>query len=703
MNKLGRRGFLKTMGSGALAAASLPLSIRRALAIPAKNRTRSIEDVEHVIILTQENRSFDHYFGTLRGVRGFGDPRAVNLPSGKPVWQQPNGSGELLPFRPPVANLGATFLPDVPHGWNDGNAAWNGGQYDQWVPNKGVTTMTYYTRHDLPYHYALADAFTICDGYYCSVMGPTDPNRYHLWTGWVGNDGAAGSPVITNAEAGYDWSTFPELLERAGISWKVYQDIGNGLTAAGFWGWTSDPYIGNFGDNSLLYFHQYQNALPGNPLADKAKTGTNIQALNRDPVRLLDAFRADVQTGKLPQVSYIVAPEAYTEHPNWAPNFGAWYISQFLDILVSNPNVFSKTVLFVNYDENGGFFDHLVPPTPPQSSANGLSTVSTINEIFPGDGSHPVGPYGLGVRVPTIVISPWSKGGYVNSQVFDHTSLIRFIEKRFSSVPMETNITPWRRAVAGDLTSAFNFENPNEIEYLDLPNTNSYKPTNLVRFPDYNVVPPANQMLPKQEPGIRPARALPYALDAHGLLQLSDGSFLISFANTGQATAVFQVRSASDLHTPRTYTVEPGKSLNDTWSLASLGVANCNLSVYGPNGFFRGFMGNVSSLRNAQLDVRAYYDTQNNGIALQIANPTSHTANVTILDQYTGKSVELAINAGRSDSKYFSLTRLSGWYDLVIAVASDSSIKYHFAGHVETGKDSVSDPAIGGLPDDDAN
>ena len=202
MTKLGRRGFLRAMGSGTLA--SLPLSIGRALAIPANNQKRSIEDVEHIIILTQENRSFDHYFGTMRGVRGFGDPRAVTFPSGKSVWRQPNGSGgELLPFRPPVDSMGATFLPDPPHGWNDTHAAWNGGRHDQWVPNKGVTTMTYNTRNDIPYHFALADAFTICDAYHCSVMGPTDPNRYHIWTGWVGNNGAGGGPVITNAEAGY--------------------------------------------------------------------------------------------------------------------------------------------------------------------------------------------------------------------------------------------------------------------------------------------------------------------------------------------------------------------------------------------------------------------------------------------------------------------------------------------------------------------
>src|SRR5215510_986087 len=131
-------------------------------------------------MLTQENRSFDHYFGMLRGVRGFSDPRAVKLPSGAPVWYQPNGSGTLLPFRPDVQDLGQTFLPDPPHGWNDTHAAWNGGRYDQWVPQKGVTTMTYHTRKDLPYQYALADAFTICDNYHCSLLGPTDHHQRRI-------------------------------------------------------------------------------------------------------------------------------------------------------------------------------------------------------------------------------------------------------------------------------------------------------------------------------------------------------------------------------------------------------------------------------------------------------------------------------------------------------------------------------------------
>ncbi len=190
----------------------------------------------------QENRSFDHYFGSLRGVRGFGDPRPFTLASGRSVWHQPYAASPddyLLPFRPAAEDLGLQFLEDLPHGWNDTHAAANGGRYDGWVQAKGTTTMAYLTREDIPFHYALADAFTICDAYHCSMLSSTDPNRYYMWSGYVGNDGKGDGPVLDNAEKGYDWTTYPERLEQAGVSWKIYQDIGTGLDAAGGWGWTS--------------------------------------------------------------------------------------------------------------------------------------------------------------------------------------------------------------------------------------------------------------------------------------------------------------------------------------------------------------------------------------------------------------------------------------------------------------------------------
>jgi phospholipase C len=681
-----RRTFLAMVGAPALAGV-LPLDARkldaldRALAIPAHNRTGSLADVEHVVFLMQENRSFDHYFGTLRGVRGFADPHPVTLPSGRSVWHQPNGSGELLPFRPAVPDLGRTFLPDPPHGWNDTHAAWNGGRHDRWVPNKGVTTMTYHTRADLPYQYALADAFTVCDNYHCSLLGPTDPNRYHMWTGWVGNDGAAGGPVITNAEAGYDWSTYPERLERAGISWKVYQDSGAGLDAAGLWGWTPDPFVGNFGDNSLLYFHQYQHAAPGTPLADRAKVGTSIRDQGRSPDALLADFRADVAHGRLPAVSWVVAPEAYSEHPNWEPDFGTWYVSQVIDALAANPDVWSRMALFVTYDEEGGFFDHLVPPTPPASAADGLSTVATTNELYPGSAAHPAGPYGLGMRVPMIVVSPWTRGGWVNSQLFDHTSLIRFLEARFGSGRpdlVEANITPWRRAVVGDLTTAFDFATPNSPRRVSLPDTADLRPDILERQPDQVPVPPADQRLPRQERGVRPARAIPYALRADG--RLAGDRFTIEFASTGGAAAVFQVRAAD---APRTYTVESGRRLSDTFDAAS----GYDLSVYGPNGFFRSFTGGAT-----RLDLSVEQHRSQATLTLRLTSP--RRGSVSVRDGYTGRTAVLHLDAGHTRTETWPVARSRGWYDLTFTLAE---LRYRYAGHLEDGADSITDPLMGGL------
>ena len=700
-----RRTFLRFLSSAAMTAA-LPKSIDKALAIPANDRTGTIEDVEHIVFLMQENRAFDHYFGTLRGVRGYGDPRPAFLPSGKPAWFQPNGAGFVLPFHPTADNLGLQFLLDTPHGWSDTHAAWNGGKYDQWIPSKGREVMAFLTRRDIPFHYALADAFTICDAYHCSFLGATDPNRYHMWTGWVGNDGRGGGPVINNAEAGYDWSTYPERLERAGISWKIYQDIGVGLDAAGFWGFTDDAYIGNFGDNSLLYFHQYQNTSPGDPLYEKARRGTNIGVPGTPFDALFTDLRDDVRHNRLPQVSWIVAPEAFSEHGNWPANYGAWYVSQVLDALTSNPDSWSRTALFVTYDENDGFFDHLVPPTPPRSPAEGLSTVDASAEIFAGSPGNPSGPYGLGVRVPMIVVSPWSKGGWVCSEQFDHTSLIRFIERRFAphrSGLIESNITAWRRAICGDLTSAFDFAKPNAAA-VALPDTAAFEPPNHDKHPDYVPVPPTDQSVPSQEPGLRRARALPYELDARGTADIGRGELRIEFDNTGKAGACFQVRSGNTLLGPWTYTVEAEKSLSDTWNTARTNQGRYDLSVFGPNGFLRTFRGSFLPQARANLDVDARYDPDELAIELRISNHGPVSCKVSVANAYDNGKGQFddddharLLRPGQSFDSRFSLRDSFGWYDIAIEADTDPNFLRRLAGHLENGRDSASDPAFGGV------
>ncbi|WP_030234817.1 phosphocholine-specific phospholipase C [Streptomyces sp. NRRL S-350] len=683
MAELNRRRFLQLAGATA-AFTTLSQSVARAAAIAPQGATGTLQDVEHIVVLMQENRSFDHYFGAMKGVRGFGDPRPVTLPSGKSVWHQTDSSKkEVLPFRPRVDDLGMQFVQDLNHDWAGGHKAFANGRYDQWVPAKTATTMAYLTRQDIPFHYALADAFTICDAYHCSFIGSTDPNRYYMWTGFTGNDGTGGGPVLGNQEAGYSWTTYPERLEQAGVSWKIYQDIGDGLDAAGSWGWTSDPYHGNYGDNSLLYFANYRNAKPGDPLYDKARTGTDTKAGDG----LFDVLRRDVQAGTLPQVSWIAAPEAFTEHPNWPANYGAWYVSQVLDALTSDPDVWARTALFITYDENDGFFDHVVPPFPPSSASQGLSTVSTTADYFAGSTGYAAGPYGLGQRVPMLVVSPWSTGGYTCSETFDHTSIIRFMERRFG-VP-EPHISPWRRAVCGDLTSAFDFTASGPAPTA-LPSTAGYLPPDRNRHPDYVPAPPATGTMPKQEPGAKPTRPLKYAPYVDGTADTATGKYRLTFSGGAAAGAQFLVTSANRTDGPWTYTAEAGKTIADAWNTAySKGVTD--LTVHGPNGFLRRFRNPGTT---AGPEVTARHNPSTGGLDLTLTNAGPADVVLTVTNAYGGAPQTVTVRRGATVPYGIDLRACRNWYDVTVTSAATADFVRRLAGHVETGAPGLSDPGL---------
>lgn len=686
MHSNDRRDFLRRALVGAGATAALPALIQKALAIAPHRDKGTLEDVRHIVILMQENRSFDHYFGTLRGVCGFGDPRPATLPNGKPVWCQPGPDGDHLPFRPDAPHLGLQFMAGTPHDWPTTQRAWNEGRSDQWIAAKGPNTMAHFTRADIPFHYALADAFTVCDAYHCSLLGPTDPNRYHLWSGCTGNDGGPRAPVITNAEAGYSWTTFPERLEAAGVSWKIYQDVGDGLDKAGNWGCADNAHIGNYGDNSLMYFDQYRNAKPGSPLYEKARTGTRIAA---DPKQgLFDILRADVASGRLPSVSWIVAPEAFSEHPNWPANYGAWYIAQVLDALVSNPDVWSRTALFITYDENDGFFDHVVPPTPAATPAQGLSTVDTAREHFPGDANYAAGPYGLGPRVPMLVVSPWSRGGWVCSEVFDHTSLIRFIERRFGAgrdVLRETNISPWRRAICGDLVSAFDFAAP-DASRVPLPATSGYMSSDTDRHPDWIPTPPSSGSLPRQEPGLRPSRPLPYDLAATARFDAAKGRVALTLANRGSAGAVFRLSATGSATAPRSYTVEAGKQLSD-----DLPIDTSDFVITGPGAFHRQFRNDPALF----VEVVGAHRRERGGLlSVTLVNRGDAPVRLTVAPgpYPKGASRDHLLAPGARLVDEWAVRDSAGWYDVTVSAAGSDTFLCRMAGRVETGRPSTSDP-----------
>jgi phospholipase C len=407
-----------TLLSGvAVGAAVLPASLRRALATTlTEPAAGSLADIEHIVILMQENRSFDHYFGTMPGVRGFADPAAIRLPDGRQVFYQPRpGAGYLTPFHYDTRTTSAQATPGTDHTWPTQHQAWNHGAMDRWVAAKGPYTMGYFTQADIPFHWALAQAFTVCDNYHCSVLGPTNPNRLYMWTGMLDPRGTGGGPVIDNSPAynnvTLSWTTYPERLERAGISWQVYQEEDN------------------FDDNALAWFRQFARAPASSPLRQRGMQ-----------TRAAGWFEDDARHGRLPQVSWLVAPTAQTEHPAYFPAAGAEYIASKLDAIASNPDTWRSTVFILCYDENDGLFDHVPPPTAP---------AGTRGEFVGGE------PIGLGFRVPALVISPWSAGGRVYSGVLDHTSLIRVIERRFGVA--EPNISAFRRHTCGDFSGALRF------------------------------------------------------------------------------------------------------------------------------------------------------------------------------------------------------------------------------------------------------
>lgn len=686
----GRRAVLQGLSAAALST-SFERGVRRAMALPAYRRTHSIEDVEHVVILMQSGRSFDHYFGALQGVRGFNDPHPARLSSGAAIWAQPDGNAAVFPFRPDEPDLGARPLSRPSDDWEAMQRAAGYGHWGDWAQAKEAASMVHMLRDDIPYHYALADAFTVCDSYYSSVLGPAGPNRSCMWSGWVGNDGRNGGPMLDDAGDGYSWRTCPERLDMVGVSWRVYQDAGQGLTAEGHWGASPDAFAGNGGDNTLLRFKRFQAAADGTPLARAARSGAHAGNGNA----LLADFEADVKSGVLPQVSWIVAPEAYSERADWPANYGAWYAGRVLDILTSNPEIWGRTALFLTYDGSGGFFDHVVPPLPPFDTTRGASTIATDDEFFPGSAKFAAGPYGMGPRVPMLVISPWSRGGWVNSQVFDHTSLIRFLERRFDmggSAFAEDNITPWRRAVAGDLTSAFDFSSANDKSPA-LPSTAPFAPKNHERRDVPSPRPSDLQRMPEQETGTRPARALPYDLHVSATPHRRRDTLSLNFENSGNSAAIFQLRDGLGISSPRFYTVTGGENLRASWD--GLQERAYDVAVHGPNGFYRSFKGAFADASAAQVGVATKTGRDHHSLVVILTNHGGRRAHMLLTDIYTGVSVQHVIPPHEEKSVSVSVTDTSGWYDLKIGEVEDRSYETVLAGHVEDGHPSNTDPGMG--------
>jgi phospholipase C len=836
-----RRDFIKKAallaGAGS-AFGVLPESIQRAFAIDPEPGTTCM-DAEHVVILMQENRSFDHCFGTLRGVRGFNDPRAIRLANQNPVWLQTNARGETFaPFRLDIKETNATWMGSLPHTWESQVDARNHGRHDGWLEAKRPgyhayshmpLTLGYYTRQDLPFYYALADAFTICDQHFCSALTCTMPNRLYLWSGTVrGEQGDKGPAKMRNQDVEYEssasWKTFPERLEENNISWKIYQNELSSMPV----GFTDeeDPWLSNYGDNPLEWFSQYharflpahrayleraiaalpseiaalqarQKALAASDVAMKevsqklekaeqhlksckeqqakwslenfeklsareksiyekafsTNTGDpsyhELASLNYhdgDAERQLEVpkgdvlhqFREDVSSGKLPAVSWLVAPENFSDHPS-AAWYGAWYLSETLDILTQNPEVWKKTVFILTYDENDGYFDHIPPFVAPQphQPETGLTSKNvptdedfvTLEEelkIKPADESRQ-SPIGLGYRVPMLIASPWSRGGYVCSQVFDHTSVLQFLEKFASHKSgrsvQETNISPWRRTVCGDLLSAFR---PYAGEKIPLPEfvskdsflagihqaqfkkePSDFKPLTDSEISQIKDGQKIAALLPRQEPGTRPSCGLPHEFYVDGKMNRAAQHFEITFAAGNQVFGDKAVGAPFNVygwnHSAATndgrlkawaFAVAAGDQINYQWPMSAFGDAGYELEVYGPNGFFRQFKG---SREDPDLEIECQRESGASArIKFVILNNSPDAAySIEIVDNaYKSPGHSEVISAGTRRVIVLDTDAGSGWHDFSIRVAQNKVFEWRYAGRIETGKSGITDPAM---------
>jgi phospholipase C len=464
---------------------------------PATSGCTQLSDVEHVVIFIQENRSFDHYFGSFHGVRGFSDQ---SLAFNQPYPGNTNAPpvGKLLPYHLDTNTINAACTHDITHDWISQHQSWDNGAMDGFVTsrlaanaNDAILTMGYYTRTDLPFYYAAADAFTICDNYFCSVIGPTDPNRLYTMAASIDPDGQNGGPLIetlvgnrTSFYGRLTYTTMPEQLEARGISWKVYSSPDENLLG------------GILSDNVLPYFKNFQD--PTSTLYQKA-FGPQFPT----------DFLSDILANNLPQVSWLIGSTVASDHPPAPSVFGETELSLITSALMANPAIWAKTVLFLTFDENGGFFDHVAPVTAPPGTPGEYITTTTVPDSS-AIGAPPIsGPIGLGFRVPMLIISPFSRGGFVSSDLFDHTSVLRFLETRFGAeVP---NLSAWRRAAVGDMTSAFNFKAPDtSIPNLPTPVTAISQVLTECAANLAGTVPPAianPQTLPTQETGtpVRPS------------------------------------------------------------------------------------------------------------------------------------------------------------------------------------------------------
>ena len=392
--------------SGAAFSAEAPPDCSRAAgSLPDEHRAAGVPDssipIEHIIVLMQENRSFDHYYGRLNTHGYEGDVDGIDLSRG----ERDSNQKWITPFRI------KEFCSDDPnHEWNDMHSSWNGGLNDGFVKQSGEKALSYLDESDLNYYYALANEFAIGDRYFSSVLGPTYPNRFFLYAATA--FGNVKNEIPSNLD-GYTQKTIFEMLNAHGVTWRYY--------------FTDLPVIFNFRRMFLE---------------------------NLDKVFFSGQFEKDLRSGNLPQVVFMDSSIIFgDEHPGYDFQVGERRTAKKIQHLMES-QYWPKSVMIVTYDEAGGFADH-VPPPP----------ACEPDEIQPDlkDGDYPARYDRYGFRVPVTVVSPYAKHHYVSHQIYDHASVLKFIETKFNLPALSR-----RDANANDMLDFFDFQKP-RFELPSLP------------------------------------------------------------------------------------------------------------------------------------------------------------------------------------------------------------------------------------------
>jgi phospholipase C len=679
-----RRRFLGTAAGAAIAAGAATQfgGIARAGTAAAATRpghlTGTIADLKHVVILMQENRSFDHYFGSLRGVRGFADKQVLTYQNGQTIFQQPDtartDTGYLLPFHMDSAKVNAQNARDLDHSWVGDHSARNSGLWNNWVPAKTEQTMGYFQRSDIPFQYALADAFTICDGYHQAILAPTSPNRMYFWTGTSGGFITNPDDYVSDfpATGPTRITTYPELLQKAGKTWQVYtnHEVGDGGG--------NDAWVGDFGDNPLWFYQQYEDS-------ENATTAAGQELARRGAVQpwqpnagtplgpnhvnhVLAQFLADATAGTLPQVSWIVAPDNYSEHPAASPSYGAHYVRTVLEALMGNQELWNSTALFVTYDEHDGYFDHVLPPAP---------DASVTNEFIDGL------PIGLGNRVPMIIASPWTRGGFVDSNTYNHTSMLQFLET-WTGV-RAANITSWRRSVTGDLTAAFDFAHP-DFSVPDLPDTvplilQSDEEEN---FPPVTTPAQGAQTFPAQEPGARRHRPSLHQPFADAVVHRGSGQVTATMSVRGKIGASLAVYPDAFLPPAAVpFTVVRGSDETYTWDTAAT-AGQYAFTIHGPDGFLTSFAGAVvpAGQNAGQVpSVAATLARREAMLGLSLGNDGHQAVTFTLTpNDYAGHRQTVTVT-GRAKTVCWPADA-DGYYDVTVTANTGDGFTRRYAGRI---------------------